>query len=101
MTLIIPCVTNTQTANSETVDATDKPCLFFRELLKMNSSVSVKAQGVCNNSASSVFYAKQSLAVHYLTPVLSQTLAKFIRLIWPISFESSVSITKASYLRLR
>ena len=103
MTLIASCVTNTLTANSETVDVTDKSVLF-RELLENAgiSSVSVKAQGVCNNSASFAFYAKQSLAVHYLTPVLSQTLAKFIRVYLRLHhLNRRVSITKASYLRLR
>ena len=104
MTLIASCVTNTLTANSETVDVTDKSVLF-RELLEnagIISSVSVKAQGVCNNSASFAFYAKQSLAVHYLTPVLSQTLAKFIRVYLRLHhLNRRVSITKASYLRLR
>ena len=96
MTLIASCVTNTLTANSETVDVTDKSVLF-RELLENAgiSSVSVKAQGVCNNSASFAFYAKQSLAVHYLTPVLSQTLAKFIRVLFALtSFESSGEYNK-------
>ena len=56
MTLIAACTTNTLTANSETVDVTDKSVLF-RELLENAgiSSVSVKAQGVCNNSASFAF----------------------------------------------
>ena len=45
MTLIAACTTNTLTANSGTVDVTDKSVLF-RELLENAgiSSVSVKAQ---------------------------------------------------------
>ena len=80
MTLIASCVTNTLTANSETVDVTDKSVLF-RELLENAgiSSVSVKAQGICNNSASFTFCVKQSLIVRYLMAVLSQTLAKCTR----------------------
>ena len=56
MTLIAACTTNTLTANSETVDVTDKSVLF-RELLENAgiSSVSVKAQGICNNSESFAF----------------------------------------------
>ena len=56
MTLIASCMTNTLTANSEMVDVTDKATLF-RNLLENAgiSSVSVKAQGICNDSESFAF----------------------------------------------
>ena len=59
MTLIAACTTNTLTANSETVDVTDKSVLF-RELLENAgiSSVSVKAQGVCDSIASYSIYQR-------------------------------------------
>ena len=98
MTLIASCVTNTLTANSETVDVTDKSVLF-RELLENAgiSSVGVKGQGVCNNSASFAFLRQTiTLAVHYLTPrIESNTSEVYTGLFALASFESSgESITK-------
>lgn len=55
-TTIAAMQSNSMTINQETVEITDKSMLF-RELLENAgiSSVSVKAQGVCNNSASFAF----------------------------------------------
>ena len=59
------------------------------------AALALRHKAFANNSASFAFYAKQSLAVHYLTPVLSQTLAKFIRVYLPLyHLNRRVSITK-------
>jgi len=96
MTLIASCVTNTLTANSETVDVTDKSVLF-RELLENAgiSSVSVKAQGVCNNSASFAFLRQTIISgTLFNARIESNTGEVYTGLFALTSFESSGEYNK-------
>ena len=96
MTLIAACTTNTLTANSETVDVTDKSVLF-RELLENAgiSSVSVKAQGVCNNSASFAFIRNQVMTGGQFNACIDlETCEVYMGLFALTSFESSGEYNK-------
>lgn len=96
MTLIASCVTNTLTANSETVDVTDKSVLF-RELLENAgiSSVSVKAQGICNNSASFTFLRQTVInGTLFNARIESNTGEVYTGLFALTSFESSGEYNK-------
>ena len=102
MTLIASCVTNTLTANSETVDVTDKSVLF-RELLENAgiSSVSVKAQGVCNNSASFAFLRQTIISgTLFNARIESNTSEVYTGLFALTSFESSGEYNKAELVAI-
>ena len=102
MTLIASCVTNTLTANSETVDVTDKSVLF-RELLENAgiSSVSVKAQGVCNNSASFAFLRQTIISgTLFNARIESNTSEVYTGLFALASFESSGEYNKAELVAI-
>jgi len=97
MTLIASCMTNTLTANNEMVDVTDKATLF-RNLLENAgiSSVSVKAQGICNDSASFAFIRNQVMTGgQFNARIDSGTGEVYSGLFQITSFESSGEFNKA------
>lgn len=102
MTLIAACTTNTLTANSETVDVTDKSVLF-RELLENAGvgSVSTKAQGIVSDSASYQFIKDSVISGTIINcKLLSNTGEVYSGGFLITSFESSGEYNKAELVAI-
>lgn len=101
MTLLGVCTSHSMTINNETVDVSDKGS-FWRELLENAgiSSVSIKAQGFCNDSAAFKFIKQSVINGTSFNARIDSDTEQYIGRFQISSFESSGEYNKGELFAL-